>query len=112
MRHDKTAVTPRRQRSVRTVSYTHLINRFAAGLAKKAVLANTCGLLADQFILTDAAVADVSQFTQNAAALSAKPAVILWMGVLFFMLQIYLDFSDVYKRQERRLRACPRPQAV
>ena len=69
------------------------INRFAAGLAKKAVLANTCGLLADQFILTDAAVADVSQFTQNAAALSAKPAVILWMGVLFFMLQIYLDFS-------------------
>ena len=56
------------------------INRFAAGLAKKAVLANTCGLLADQF-------------TQNAAALSAKPAVILWMGVLFFMLQIYLDFS-------------------
>ena len=69
------------------------INRFAAGLAKKAVLANTCGLLADQFILTDAAVADVSRFTQNAAALSAKPAVILWMGVLFFMLQIYLDFS-------------------
>lgn len=69
------------------------INRFAAGLAKKAVLANTCGLLADQFILTDAAVADVSQFTQNAAALSAKPAVILWMGVLFFMIQIYLDFS-------------------
>ena len=69
------------------------INRFAAGLAKKAVLANTCGLLADQFILTDAAVADVSQFTQNAAALSSKPAVILWMGVLFFMLQIYLDFS-------------------
>lgn len=69
------------------------INRFAAGLAKKAVLANTCGLLADQFILTDAAVADVSQFTQNAAALSSKPAVILWMGVLFFMIQIYLDFS-------------------
>ena len=69
------------------------INRFAVGLAKKAVLANTCGLLADQFILTDAAVADVSRFTQNAAALSAKPAVILWMGVLFFMLQIYLDFS-------------------
>ena len=69
------------------------INRFAVGLAKKAVLANTCGLLADQFILTDAAVADVSQFTQNAAALSSKPAVILWMGVLFFMIQIYLDFS-------------------
>lgn len=69
------------------------LNRFAAGLAKKAVLANTCGLLADQFILTDAAVADVSQFTQNAAALSSKPAVILWMGVLFFMIQIYLDFS-------------------
>ena len=69
------------------------INRLAAGLAKKAVLANTCGLLADQFILTDAAVADVSQFTQNTAALSSKPAVILWMGVLFFMIQIYLDFS-------------------
>lgn len=69
------------------------INRFAVGLAKKAVLANTCGLLADQFILTDAAVADVSQFTQNAAALSSKSAVILWMGVLFFMIQIYLDFS-------------------
>lgn len=69
------------------------INRFVAGLAKKAVLANTCGLLADQFILTDAAVADVTKFSQNAAALSSKPAVILWMGVLFFMLQIYLDFS-------------------
>ena len=69
------------------------INRFAAGLAKKAVLANTCGLLADQFLLADATVADVSLFAKNAAALSAKPAVILWMGVLFFMLQIYLDFS-------------------
>lgn len=69
------------------------INRFAAGLAKKAVLANTCGLLADQFLLADATVADVSLFAKNAAALSAKPAVILWMGVLFFMFQIYLDFS-------------------
>ena len=37
----------------------------------------------------------------DAAALSAKPAVILWMGVLFFMLQILFGFFRLFRYGHR-----------
>ncbi len=69
------------------------ISRFTAGLAKKAVLANTCGLLADQLLLSDAIASDPAQLAANTAILAQKPVLALWLGVLMFSLQIYLDFS-------------------
>ncbi len=69
------------------------ICRFAVGLAKKVVLANAMGALADSFLLTDSALADSSAFASNFSALSAQPALALWLGVVAYALQIYLDFS-------------------
>lgn len=69
------------------------ISRFTAGLAKKAVLANTCGLIADRLLLPDIIASDPAQLAANSAALAQKPAAALWLGVLMFSLQIYLDFS-------------------
>lgn len=56
------------------------INRFAAGLGKKVLIANFCGSIADQLL------ADSSLLTKQTAAA-------LWLGMLMYMLQIYLDFS-------------------
>ena len=53
--------------------------RFSFGLAKKAILANACGSVADSLLDTK--------------TLSTAPALSLWVGVLAFSLQIYLDFS-------------------
>ena len=67
-----------------SVSYTHLadgITRFMVGLAKKLILADGLASLADKLAPMDA------------AALEATPALGVWMGILFYMLQIYLDFS-------------------
>lgn len=58
------------------------IKRFCLGLAKKAILANGCAVIADTFLLTD-----------DIKALANVSALGLWIGVLCFMLQIYLDFS-------------------
>ncbi|MBQ8267194.1 MAG: MBOAT family protein [Clostridia bacterium] len=52
--------------------------RFCFGLAKKAILANAMGSVADKMLS-----GDVSQTT----------ALSLWIGVLAYSLQIYLDFS-------------------
>lgn len=80
----------------RKVSITEIsrgIGRFTTGLGKKALLANTCGALADTLLLADTAASDASLLAENTAALAARPALGLWLGVLCFMLQIYLDFS-------------------
>lgn len=69
-------------RKVKSKEMVRGIKRFAIGLAKKAILANGCAAVADSFLLTD-----------DLQALSAVPAAGLWMGMLFFTLQIYLDFS-------------------
>ncbi|MBO5757140.1 MAG: MBOAT family protein, partial [Clostridia bacterium] len=58
------------------------VSRFAVGLAKKALLANGCAMIADS-LLPSAATTD----------LSALSAVSLLLGGLCYMLQIYLDFS-------------------
>lgn len=80
-------------RSVTQRDVSYGITRFCTGLAKKALLANTCGSLADTLLLSDAVASQASGLTANLAELQARPALSLWLGVFAFMLQIYLDFS-------------------
>ena len=56
------------------------IYRFCIGLAKKSILANHCGVLADSLL-------------PLSSDLTTIPAAGIWLGALFYMLQIYLDFS-------------------
>ncbi len=69
------------------------ISRFAVGLGKKTLLANVCGSLSDQLLVSDAFMSSAE--TANAALLelSTRSATGIFFGVLFYMLQIYLDFS-------------------
>ena len=55
------------------------IARFAAGLGKKALLANPCGEMADQWL--------------NPAEFASLPTAGAWLGLLLFAMQIYFDFS-------------------
>ena len=57
------------------------ITRFTVGLAKKAILANGCAVVADHF------------FDLGAEELAAVPAAGILLGAFAFTLQIYLDFS-------------------
>lgn len=68
-------------RKVKLSEMTEGIKRFAVGLAKKAVLANGCAAVADALL---PAVRE---------ELVQTPAAGVWMGMLFYSLQIYLDFS-------------------
>ena len=67
------------------------ISRFAAGLAKKVLLANPCGALADALLVPnpvgEAALASAAE------ALSRQSVLGLWLGAVAYALQIYLDFS-------------------
>ncbi len=68
----------------RTISQKDIyegIRRFCVGLAKKAILANGCASVADTLL----------PFQQS--ALQSQAITGLWLGMLFYMLQIYLDFS-------------------
>ncbi len=67
------------------------IMRFTAGLAKKALLANNCGTLADKLLVADSLIASTPDIALT--ELSTRSVSGLWLGVLFYMLQIYLDFS-------------------
>ena len=69
------------QRSVSWSQAAQGVSRFAVGLAKKALLANGCAMIADKLL---------PGATTNPASLSA---VSLLLGGLCYMLQIYLDFS-------------------
>ena len=57
------------------------ISRFTIGLAKKAILANSCAVIADTY------------FAHDVAGLAAQSAAGLWLGGLAFLFQIYFDFS-------------------
>lgn len=57
------------------------ISRFSIGLAKKAILANSCASIVALY------------FTDGAGALAVQPVAGLWLSGLAFMFQIYLDFS-------------------
>lgn len=67
--------------------------RFSVGLAKKTLLANPCGALADSMLLTDAAIGDASRLAENLASISGRSTLGLWLGIIAFSLQIYFDFS-------------------
>lgn len=54
--------------------------RFSFGLAKKAILANACGNIADKLLT-------------SGDSLAQSTVLALWIGVLAYSLQIYLDFS-------------------
>ena len=69
------------------------VSRFCAGLAKKVLLANPCGALADSLILADSTLADGALFAENLAALTELPVLGAWVGILGYTLHIYLDFS-------------------
>ncbi|MBQ9067695.1 MAG: MBOAT family protein [Eggerthellaceae bacterium] len=57
------------------------VRRFSVGLAKKAILANSCAAVADTLL----PVGTGGVFTQVTTG--------YWLGMAFYMLQIYLDFS-------------------
>ena len=57
------------------------VRRFAVGLAKKCLLANACAAVADELL----PIGTEGLMTQQVTG--------LWLGMLFYMLQIYLDFS-------------------
>ena len=59
------------------------IKRFTIGLAKKAILANGCATVADTLVPTLAS--DIAEI----------PAAGLWIGMLFYALQIYLIFPPI-----------------
>lgn len=69
------------------------IGRFCFGLAKKAVLANSCGAVVDALLISDADIGNASLLASNISAIAGRSALTLWMGMAFYMLQIYLDFS-------------------
>ena len=66
------------------------VSRFCVGLAKKALLANPCGALADALIVPNPAADGVAA---AAEALNSQSVLGLWLGVAAYALQIYLDFS-------------------
>ena len=67
------------------------ILRFTIGLGKKVLIANTCGSLSDSLLIADSLMS--SSPSEALAELSSRSALGLWLGVLLYMLQIYLDFS-------------------
>ena len=69
------------QRRVTRTDLYYGVRRFCVGLAKKAVLANSCAAVADTLL----PIGEPGIFTQAMAG--------YWLGMAFYMLQIYLDFS-------------------
>ena len=69
------------------------IRRFCVGLAKKALLANPCGALVDALLLSDSTASNASLFAENLSSLQHVTVLGAWIGMLAFMMQIYLDFS-------------------
>ena len=67
--------------------------RFSTGLAKKVLLANPCGALADSLILSTDAISAAEQFAANLEALEGLSVLGSWVGILAYSLHIYLDFS-------------------
>lgn len=57
------------------------VRRFTVGLAKKAVLANSCASIADTLL------------PYGVESLKAQTTLGMWLGVIAYTMQIYLDFS-------------------
>ena len=69
------------------------VSRFCAGLAKKVLLANPCGALAEAMILSDSVASDVSQLAANLQSMESISVLGAWLGIIAYSLHIYLDFS-------------------
>lgn len=74
----KTVADQIKKRVVSFEGFAYGSKRFIIGLAKKMLLANNCGYVADQV------------FSQNPSEMSVGLA---WIGVIAYSLQIYFDFS-------------------
>ncbi len=80
VRYETVATEIDRRHASRTDVYLGL-RRFCVGLAKKAVLANGCASVADTLLPI------------GSEALATQAVTGYWLGMAFYMLQIYLDFS-------------------
>ena len=69
------------ERRITSTDVYYGVRRFCVGLAKKAVLANSCAAAADTLL------------PLGTDALFTQPTAAYWLGMVFYMLQIYLDFS-------------------
>ena len=69
------------------------VSRFCAGLAKKVLLANPCGALAEAMILSDSVAGDVSRLAENLKYFEEISVLGGWLGIIAYSLHIYLDFS-------------------
>lgn len=69
------------------------VSRFCGGLAKKVLLANPCGALAESLILSDSAIADAAQLAANLRHMQGLSVLGAWVGLIAYALHIYLDFS-------------------
>lgn len=67
-----------KEREVTSEKFTSGIKRFIVGLAKKVILANSLGEVADKI------------FTSNFDYIGTT---VSWIGIVFFTIQIYFDFS-------------------
>lgn len=72
---------------------TEGVQRFSWGLGKKVILANACSEVADKLLLSDADIAGGLALADGISQLAAAPVAGLWIGMLAYMLRIYLDFS-------------------
>ena len=80
----------------RKIDFTEVCNgisRFAIGLGKKALIANVCGALSDQLLVSDAFMTSPETVNTALSEIASRSAIGIFFGVLFYMLQIYLDFS-------------------
>ena len=80
-------------REPRTPQWAPGVSRFCAGLAKKVLLANPCGALAESLILAESAMADPALLAANLEALRGLSVLGAWLGLVSYALHIYLDFS-------------------
>ena len=69
------------------------VSRFCGGLAKKVLLANPCGALAESLILAESEISNGALFAQNLKALESLSVEGAWVGIIAYALHIYLDFS-------------------
>lgn len=68
------------RRKITKTAIANGIYRFSIGLSKKVLLADRIGALADSLIPMSAEIAN-------------QPTAAIWLGSIFFTLQMYLDFS-------------------
>lgn len=69
------------------------VSRFCGGMAKKVLLANPCGALAESLILADSVAADPAQLLSNIQYFRELSVHGGWVGIIAYSLHIYLDFS-------------------